>query len=91
MHDWTLNSVTLDWRSGNTRLDLLSPRGEAVLLAHATSEVHVPRRMEWGPSVSINCVHGPAQREDGLFRLAIEMQSGDRIELVAASFTMPGH
>jgi len=43
----------------------------------------------WGPSVSINKCDGPVAQESGGFRLVIEMQSGDEIELVARQFDMP--
>lgn len=52
-------------------------------------ELRVPRTQTWGSSVSINGVDGPSPQEEGRVRVAIEMQSGDLIEIVARSIEMP--
>lgn len=91
MHDWSLLSVAIDWKSGDVRIDVRSPSGETSIRASDLREIHMPRYRAWGPSVSIYTVTGPAPRDDGLVSLAIEMQSGDRIEIVARSIEMPEH
>jgi len=87
MHDWTLTTVTFDWESGNGQLGLISPEGPCAIIATGIQSAHIPRRLTWGRSVSINTVQGPTLREDELMSLSIEMQSGDTIELIAASFS----
>jgi hypothetical protein len=89
MHDWSLLSVAIDWKSGGVRIDVRSASGETSIRASDLHEIHMPRHRAWGPSVSIYDVIGPAQREDGHASLTIEMQSGDRIEVVARSIEMP--
>ena len=89
MHDWSLLSFAIDWKSGDVRIVVASPSGEASIHATDLREIHVPRHRAWGPSVSIYTVTGPIQRDDGHSSLEIEMQSGDRIEIIARSFEMP--
>jgi hypothetical protein len=61
----------------------------AKLTAHGVCELHVPRLNDWGPSVSVNEVFGPSDGASGRRELEVEMQSGDRIRIVAASFDFP--
>ena len=89
MHDWTLLSLEVDWGDGEVRLCIKSPSGLTSIRAFDLYELRVPRARTWGPSVSINAVDGPSPQEDGRVRLAIEMQSGDLIEIVARSIEMP--
>jgi hypothetical protein len=89
MHDWTLTTATFDWESGNGQLGLISPDGPCAIIVTCVQAIHIPRKSPWGASVSINAVYGPTLQEDGLMRLSIEMQSGDTIEFVAASFSSP--
>jgi hypothetical protein len=89
MHDWTLRSLEVDWGAGEVRLCVDSPSGQTGVRAIDLYELRVPRAQAWGPSVSINSVDGPSPQEDGRVRVAIEMQSGDLIEIVARSIEMP--
>ena len=89
MHDWTLLSLEVDWGTGEVRLGIESPSGQTSIRALDLYELRVPRARAWGPSVSINAVEGPSAQKDGRLRLAIEMQSGDLIEIVARSIEMP--
>ena len=57
--------------------------------ANGVSELHAPRLNDWGPSVSVNGVFGPSDGPSGRRELEVEMQSGDRIRIVAASFDFP--
>jgi hypothetical protein len=91
MHDWTLISLTVDWETGEATIELRSPAGKRRLLAQALREISVPRAQPWGRSASINAVDGPTVQKEGLSRLAIEMQSGDLIEIVAQSFDIPNN
>jgi hypothetical protein len=89
MHDWTLDSISIDWQSGSVVCRLQGPNAPASLVAHGLRELRLPRTFEWGPSVSVNRLTGPVTRDDGLLLLSIEMQSGDTIEIEASSFQLP--
>ncbi len=86
MHDWTLHSISMDWESGSAICSLAGPKGTASIVAKDVAELRVPRNLPWGRSVSVNQVTGPTRRDDGLFLLSIEMQSGDTIEVAARAF-----
>ena len=89
MHDWSLISIQVDWAVGSVQIDLRSPTGHAAIAVSGFQNLLIPKDQLWGASRSINKVVGPTQRNDGLFDLAIEMQSGDVIEIQAASFDLP--
>lgn len=96
MHDWTLLSIFFDWRAARVTLSFRRPGGNAATItADGATRLDVPRYNEWGPSVSVNRVAlGPMHTEEGgreTRRLAIEMQSGDVIEVSAAVFALPPH
>jgi hypothetical protein len=46
-------------------------------------------RNEWGASVSVNRVLGPLDDVSGQREVEIEMQSCDRVRIVAGSFDFP--
>ena len=88
MHDWTLVSVTVDWESSTVVVETRSPNADIVKVSlHGVTLVSIPKREEWGPSVSINKVDGPIH-QFGSVKLAIEMQSGDTIFLEGKSIDM---
>ena len=89
MHDWTLLSLRIDWESAAVLSVIRGPKGEDEIRASGALEIHIPRALPWGPSVSINAVTGPTVVKNGLSALDIEMQSGDTIKIVARSFNMP--
>ena len=89
MHDWTLLSLRIDWESGEVSILIRGPKSENEILASGALEIHIPRALPWGRSVSINAVAGPTIVENGLSSLDIEMQSGDTIKIVARSFNIP--
>jgi len=89
MHDWTLNSISIDWQSGCAVCRLEGPDAQASLVANGLRELRLPRKFSWGPSVSVNRVTGPIQKSAGLSLISIEMQSGDIIEIEASSFNLP--
>jgi hypothetical protein len=90
MHDWTLLSIRVEWEAGRAELIFSAHLRDSVpLVAEGVAELHMPRRYGWGPSVSVNKVKGPSVVDGGLQTLEIEMQSGDCIRIVAASFQMP--
>jgi hypothetical protein len=84
LHDATLKAVRLIWAEGHCVLELSSSSAPSCeLVFTGVSELSVPRRHPWGPSVSINTV-----RQVGDNTFEVEVQSGDvlRIEAVAWSF-----
>lgn len=90
MHDWTLTSLGLEWKSGVATLKFLNTESNtALLVAKGVVVFNVPRGQEWGRSVSVNELLGPIVLENGCQKLQIEMQSGDVIEIVAESFELP--
>lgn len=90
MHDWTLLSLSVDWKSGDANLDFLNSSSAKVSLRiHELHSFYLPRKLEWGMSVSVNAVSGPVTLECGKMMLKIEMQSGDEIEIVARSMVLP--
>lgn len=90
MHDWGLRSVLFDWETGRVTLSLRWDGSDKVLVASGVTDLHVPQLKGWGPSVYVLGVIGPAATIDGGQQaLEIEMQTGDVIRIVAASFEIP--
>ena len=90
MHDWTLLSILFEWGTGRVTISFRNSKSApASLVAESVVDLHVPQLNEWGPSVSVNKVIGPSAIGKGLQTLEIEMQSGDLIRVVAASFQLP--
>ena len=90
MHDWTLLSIQVDWETGRAELIFRAHlRPSIPLVVRGIVDLHMPRRRDWGPSVSVNTVTGPLMIEGGLQTLEIEMQTGDVIKIVAESFELP--
>lgn len=86
MHDWTLLSLEFYWLTGTLVFRLQSPDGPRNLTASGVSELTIPRKLPWGQSASINTVTGPIMSTDGTSKLAVEMQSGDTLQIIAKSF-----
>jgi hypothetical protein len=82
LHDATLKSVEVLWREAQCRLSLRLSSGDHLLTFSGVTLVTVPRKNEWGRSVSINS----AQGLNGV--ASIEMQSGDIIEIAATEVTL---
>jgi len=89
MHDWTFLGLTVDWIAATARLEFKSSSGLKAVTAAGLVDLHVPRNLPWGPSVSVNKCDGPTKLQDGGYSLAIELQSGDTIELRAEQIQMP--
>ena len=88
-HDAVLVSLTATWRSGDVRIHLQlceQPSRHVVVVGREVSLLHCPREHPWGESVHVNLIDPPAPTPAGRLRLNIEMQTGDRIEVEAASF-----
>jgi len=89
MHDWTLYSITVDWDRGTATFSLSWAGRPFALIAHDVRQLDIPRRFDWGPSVSVNKARGPESIEGGLSCFSIEMQSGDTIKIIAARIDLP--
>lgn len=83
LHDATLLSVHVDWADGLATIELeSSPDVVLKLMALGLREFSLTKREEWGPSVSVNGV-ALETNDAGELTVRIEMQSGDRVKLVA--------
>lgn len=90
MHDWTLRSIEIDWRKGNATIKLLNAASKEVQVEIVGFYVlRIPREESWGPSVSVNEIIGPTVDSSGLINFQLEMQSGDKIEVVARAIRLP--
>lgn len=90
MHDWSLVTILLEWAEGKITITMKNGDSREVhLVASGLAEIKVPKREEWGGSVSINKVDGPSTLANGNSYLSIEVQSGDKIELEAESISLP--
>lgn len=89
-HDWILVSINFDWQSASLNIHLQDlARSNRLLIAEGVSEFRVPRKNEWGPSISVNEVtESEVQAGDGKC-LQIEMQSGDTIVIKAKKIIFP--
>lgn len=89
MHDWTISRIEFDWSLARVKIELEDMTYTTrTLIAEGVKDLHVPRANDWGPSVSVNKVSGIEPHLSG-FRLTIQIQSGDVIEIVADKFTFP--
>jgi hypothetical protein len=82
LHDATLRTLTFDWRCALLAILLragVADSDHVVLEAHSVDDLKFPRMEPWGPSNSINSVALSSVGEGQL--LAIEMQSGDLLEV----------
>lgn len=84
MHDWVLVNVLFLWEEGGRcRIEFRDSSSKSRYVnASGVSKLLVPRKEEWGPSVSVNETVGPTKK-GGSYFFNMEMQSGDIIELVA--------
>lgn len=90
MHDWTLVSVQVDWQAATVVVGFRNADSEQVLLtADDFTDLHVPKREDWGASVSVNEASDIELLPSGQQRLTIEMQSGDVLSLEAKSIRFP--
>lgn len=89
LHDATLNTITVIWKNGTVRLDLITGFAPVVFIfVEELMQLIVPHVTPWGPSNSINDIHMiPTIEQEGQ-RLEIEMQSGDTIVIEAKRFTI---
>lgn len=90
MHDWTLLTIMVDWLDSTVRIAFRNRKSQEVfLMAEGLTNLRVPKREEWGGSVSVNEVDGPKVLQNGSLYFSIQMQSGDKIEMEARSISLP--
>lgn len=90
MHDWTLASLMVEWVKGMVTITFKnSDSQEVLLIAEGLADLKIPKREDWGESVSVNEVEGSSSLDNGNSYIAIEIQSGDKIELEARSIYLP--
>jgi hypothetical protein len=77
LHDSTLVSIEMSWKEARCKMTLILSTGKHLLEFANVTMVRIPRETPWGPSASVN----GASVKDRV--VAIEMQSGDTIEIVA--------
>ena len=89
MHDWTLISISFDWEAARVTV-VLREHGPVIrtLVANDVVDVKIPKRHEWGPSVSVNATAEVTSATAETTHLKIEMQTGDVIEIAAGTFTL---
>ncbi|WP_025261929.1 hypothetical protein [Pseudomonas cichorii] len=83
MHDWTLQSIHVDWARGVAKIELKDSMSMVRFIEiNELKSVTIPRRNPWGESVSINeAIY--LVNEGGEHALIVEMQSGDYIKVEA--------
>lgn len=90
MHDWTLIGISVDWLKGEiTVLFKDANSSEKTLVGQNFSSLNIPKKDDWGKSVSVNEVDGPRLLKNGDSFISIEIQSGDCIELYAETILLP--
>jgi hypothetical protein len=89
MHDWIFEKASVDWKEAVARLEFNWHGKLKVVRATGLSDIHLPRHLPSGRSDAVDRCDGPTKLQSGGYGLAIEMQSGDKIELVARQFEMP--
>jgi hypothetical protein len=84
MHDWTLQSIHVDWISGIAKIELKDSTSMIrTIEVKDLMNVTIPRRNPWGESVSVNEAIHSVEDVTKEHLLTIEMQSGDLIKVEA--------
>ena len=90
MHDWSFVALLVEWAKGKVTITLKdSNSADVFIVADGLADLKVPKREEWGASISINEVDGPTALSNGNSYIGIEIQSGDKIEIEAESICLP--
>lgn len=91
LHDATLDRVTFYWERGEVELLVRSRESSEIrIVAQGTARLSITRRLEWGPSCSINQLSVQRTDRDELQTVLIEMQSGDVLTIEAERFVTAG-
>ena len=88
LHDAVLERITVDWSRKLVRIIVTAvPGGLVMISAKGFRAIDVPRREPWGASDFVNGVV-VNELEDSGISIVVEMQSGDRIELICDRFAV---
>lgn len=94
LHDAILTTIDVDMARSTITLvfrpmQFAGRPGSFLVIAHAWTRFTLPREEPWGRGGhdNVNEVRGPFAIGRALWRLEIELQSGDLLELHASSFT----
>ena len=85
LHDATLHTLEMFWVEGQCKLELsfsadfTAPIKRHRLTFSGVTMIHLTNEKAWGPSVSVNSATVTGRK------VAIEMQTGDVIEIEASS------
>lgn len=88
LHDAQLKSIALRWAEKEVVIEIWVSAGAFSLVLAGVTAFQASCRDPWGPSASINEGWWSEPAGDEPPRFVIEMQSGDRIEVTAASVTI---
>jgi hypothetical protein len=92
MHDWSFVSLFMEWSLGKATITLKDNNSvDVFLVADGLVDLKVPKQEEWGKSISVNEINGPTVLTNGNCYIAIEIQSGDKIEIEAKSIKLPNN
>lgn len=84
LHDATLVAVRVNWADGSCIVEVdHGTLGVCLLTFSLMSHLTLPRKQDWGRSVSINTFSMPSSG-----RYEIEVQSGDVIIIEASEMTL---
>ena len=83
-HDASLLKVTLDWQNRTGEIHAQTANQVKVISFSNFELAHIPCKLPWGRSFSINSVSLESIPEGE--KLRVEMQSGDVAEFVAKKF-----
>lgn len=78
----------MDWPLATAKILIERHEASVCLDARGLAGISLRRDLPWGESVSVMTTSSPAQLANGNFKFAIEMQTGDKIDIEAASFSM---
>lgn len=90
MHDWTIKLLKVIWKESTVIITFEDSNSHEVdLIIKGLTDLKIPKKDDWGESDSVNEIEGPILLDNGKNYLAIEIQSGDKIEIEADSISMP--
>jgi hypothetical protein len=83
LHDATLQEFRCEWETSQCVLEFRTSRGNKRLVFEGVTDVSIPHKNPWGPSVSLNETR---MSRDAIYE--IEMQSGDVIRINARAWRL---
>ncbi len=87
LHDAMLSGLRVGWERGDLVLDLRLQASLVRIRATGLRKLEAGRLQRWGPKAAIGQVLGPRDVA-GAQELVLELRSGDRLRIQAASFDL---